>query len=490
MKPGYFTKGIAAVARWASLLAAAGAIAGCQAPTQIALQVSTDVPYAAGRTIAFTTGSVGQVESRPPNVVTDTVWGADGKVGSLILVPSGGDSDALELKVTMGIGRSPEGCSINDANGCIFTRRQLSFIPNKSLTLPIGIFANCEGKPCEANTTCNALGTCVAKAIDSNQCASGANACVVHGDDVLVQSTLTPHALPDAGSAPDDCRGKPAGYVCRALTGICDMAETCDGVAPSCPADSLMAAGSVCRAAIAGGCDVAETCDGIHPYCPADVTVAPGKELCRPAVSSCDLSECRPAGGVCPADSFVVSGLPCDTDNDACTLDKCNGLGVCGHAADGACTACTKVALAPVVVVASSSIAPNAEANAIDSDSNTFWQSALTDPSWIYVDLGSDKHISEVVVDGNLAADTYAIEVAPDGTCAGTGAGCLGTDAAWVQKYLPPLRPASARHTEVSVLSWVGRYVRVLGTARADQTAGYELYDFRVNGDANTACGR
>src|SRR5262245_50882443 len=51
----------------------------------------------------------------------------------------------------------------------------------------------------------------------------------------------------DAGSANGafiscctvDCALRTAGETCRAATGPCDQAETCDGATPECPADAV-----------------------------------------------------------------------------------------------------------------------------------------------------------------------------------------------------------------------------------------------------------
>jgi uncharacterized repeat protein (TIGR01451 family) len=66
------------------------------------------------------------------------------------------------------------------------------------------------------------------------------------------------------------CQLKSAGTECRPNFGAaCDVAETCDGVNPLCPANGFKAAGTVCRAA-RGACDVAESCPGTSPFCPAN----------------------------------------------------------------------------------------------------------------------------------------------------------------------------------------------------------------------------
>src|SRR4029077_1101857 len=68
-----------------------------------------------------------------------------------------------------------------------------------------------------------------------------------------------------------------AGTLCRSAAGVCDLAESCDGTSPTCPADAKST--DVCRSA-AGICDVAESCDGVSNDCPADSFVPAGTE-CR-----------------------------------------------------------------------------------------------------------------------------------------------------------------------------------------------------------------
>ena len=82
-----------------------------------------------------------------------------------------------------------------------------------------------------------------------------------------------------------NCKLKSAGTVCRASAGTCDVAETCDGVGNSCPADGFQSASVVCRAA-AGECDVAESCPGNGPNCPADAKKASGT-LCTDDGNPC-----------------------------------------------------------------------------------------------------------------------------------------------------------------------------------------------------------
>ena len=109
---------------------------------------------------------------------------------------------------------------------------------------------------------------------------------------------------------------------CRASTGLCDVAEQCDGSSMACPADVLASSSTVCRAAN-GQCDVAETCSGSNAACPADYL--------QPAGMSCDDSDACTTDDTCDGAGFCISGASksCD-DGILCTNNICNSI-------DGSC---------------------------------------------------------------------------------------------------------------------------------------------------------
>src|SRR5204862_6293606 len=94
---------------------------------------------------------------------------------------------------------------------------------------------------------------------------------------------------------------------CRAASGTCDVAETCNGTSTACPADGVRPAGFVCRAA-SGTCDVAETCNGSSTTCAADAF--------QPDGTSCTATGVCSAAGTCEAGICVG-----ETDPDACADD-------------------------------------------------------------------------------------------------------------------------------------------------------------------------
>ena len=123
---------------------------------------------------------------------------------------------------------------------------------------------------------------------------------------------------------------KPAGTVCRQAAGLCDVAESCDGLGPDCPPDKLAAAGKECRPA-AGDCDIAETCSGTSVDCPVDGFKQAGT-VCRAAVGLCDVAEsCTGSTAACPVDTLAPAITVCraSTDGSKCDpAEACTGSGV------------------------------------------------------------------------------------------------------------------------------------------------------------------
>jgi len=143
----------------------------------------------------------------------------------------------------------------------------------------------------------------------------------------------------DALCSVDTCSGTcvnaagNAALECRAAAGACDLAETCDGVSPACPANAKSTA--ECRAA-AGACDVAESCDGVGDTCPADLVAVSGN-TCRPLAGDCDVEEtCDGVGAACPGDVVLPAATSCRSAAGVCDVaESCDG-------ASGACPADAK----------------------------------------------------------------------------------------------------------------------------------------------------
>ncbi len=193
-----------------------------------------------------------------------------------------------------------------------------------------------DGDCCSSTCQFEAVGTmcrAVAGVCDvAETCTGLSGACPADG---FVAPTTECRAAVDVCDVAENCTGASAecpadgvvagGTECRAAAGICDVAEACDGTGTSCPADLVVSAGTECRAA-AGVCDVAETCDGVVTSCPADALV-PSTTQCRAPAGTCDVAEnCTGASAACPADGVVAGGTECRAVAGVCDLaEACDG---------------------------------------------------------------------------------------------------------------------------------------------------------------------
>ena len=158
---------------------------------------------------------------------------------------------------------------------------------------------------CTSNSQC-ATGFCVSGVCCDTACNGGCGVCNLAGH---------------VGT----CSAAPSTTVCRASSGACDVAETCNGTSLSCPTDAVAALGTVCRAA-AGTCDVPETCDGTTKACPAD-GFAPSTTVCRASTGTCDAAEtCTGTSAACPADGFAPTTTVCRPAAGGCDVaETCTG---------------------------------------------------------------------------------------------------------------------------------------------------------------------
>ncbi|HEU5159000.1 MAG TPA: discoidin domain-containing protein [Streptosporangiaceae bacterium] len=103
-------------------------------------------------------------------------------------------------------------------------------------------------------------------------------------------------------------------------------------------------------------------------------------------------------------------------------------------------------------------------ANAVDGNAGTRWSSAFGDPQWLQVDLGASQSICQVVLTWEAAyGRAFQIQVSADAS-------------GWTSIYSTT---AGTGGTQTLDVSGTGRYVRMLGTARATQY-GYSLWELAV----------
>ena len=120
---------------------------------------------------------------------------------------------------------------------------------------------------------CAADGSCA-----SNHCIDGVcctSACG-GGDPSDCQAC----SIAAGGPADGTCAPLPSTRICRATASACDVAETCDGSSPVCPADGFAPAGQVCQTST-NLCMIDAVCSGGTASCPPPGTLPPAS--CMPA---------------------------------------------------------------------------------------------------------------------------------------------------------------------------------------------------------------
>jgi hypothetical protein len=145
-------------------------LVSCRAPTEIRVEVTTSDVDCKNLTTIIAVGAIDGVETRHP--ATTTLSCSGGRVGALVIVPSGDDNAEVAFRVVAAQGKDPDTCGPGYA-GCIVARRALRFLPHTSLTVSVPLRQSCFGKACAGGgdfSTC-VDGQCVAAAIsDPGRC--------------------------------------------------------------------------------------------------------------------------------------------------------------------------------------------------------------------------------------------------------------------------------------------------------------------------------
>lgn len=235
---------------------------GCRAPTEILLDLRTDVDC---RDISATTIAVGtldDLERRP--IATSTSACTLGRIGTLMLVPSGDNTAEVAVRVVTAFSKTPEDC-VRDGykGGCIVARRALRYVPHETLELPVLMEASCVDVPCGSTETCRGGRCTPATLTDPGRCTdpagcggaagasalggagSGSGGMPGHAGEV---STCSPACenpngdttcvdgacVPQCAGGYDDCDGNP-GNGCETDLGSDD--EHCGACNAACPAE-------------------------------------------------------------------------------------------------------------------------------------------------------------------------------------------------------------------------------------------------------------
>ena len=120
------------------------------------------------------------------------------------------------------------------------------------------------------------------------------------------------------------------------------------------------------------------------------------------------------------------------------------------------------------VKASTSDVRANGADAVVDGNPATQWMSAKSDPQWVMIDLEKSTPITRVkLVWASANATSYAIQVSDDGTN-------------WVDIYTTTSGKGGV--DDLMGLKGQGRYIRMLGTKRANPGYGYSLVEFEVYG--------
>ena len=180
------------------------AVGACRTPTEITIEITTDVKCADVRGTAITVGALADLDGKPSTTVTTACDPRNGRIGSMVIVPSGAKDDIVAIKVVLGIGKDPAECAPPAYGpGCVIARRALHFIPSAALTVPIFMGTVCSGIPCDATQTCIG-GNCASATIDDSSKCLEPGGC---GESALGPTTPADAGIggkPDGGSGSTD----------------------------------------------------------------------------------------------------------------------------------------------------------------------------------------------------------------------------------------------------------------------------------------------
>jgi hypothetical protein len=179
-----------------------------------------------------------------------------------------------------------------------------------------------------------------------------------------------------------------------------------------------------------------------------------------------------PAGLSINSSTGLISGTPTATGTSSVTVTAKDGTGATGSTSfswavtssgGGTCGA-TNIALNKTATASSTENAGFPAQNAADGNTATRWSSAFADPQWLEVDLGSTQSICGVTLTWEAAyATAFSIQTSDD-------------NSTWTNIYSTTTGTGGTQNLTVS---GSGRYIRMLGTARATQW-GYSLWEFQV----------
>lgn len=271
--------------------------ASCQEPTSISIEARTNVTWRPGLVVGFTAGRPGETEGLEPVTETRDPWDTSGLIGTLTVIPDSGDDGVVALKLVMGVRRETSACKPPSYEGCIVARRRVRYVPNQRLRLPMSLYAQCVDIPCDADSTCDALGLCVT---DEAVCVGGV--CDLNAPSATPPADATtndgsPSGDDAAVDAPvEDARGSTDGSSTNVID--CPGSRACTAPVEHCCFDLVAHQGSCADVATSACPDFTITCDGPEDCANGFLCCSVGNgQECRPEIA-CPVVVCH-SNGVC-----------------------------------------------------------------------------------------------------------------------------------------------------------------------------------------------
>lgn len=150
------------------------ALAGCRSPTQVTFEVVTDVKCGSHKGTDVSIGHLVEIDGRPVSASRAECDPVTGRVGSIVVIPSGADDEEIAVRFVMGVDKPPSSCVTDQyKGGCIVSLRALRFIPHEPLTVRVAMLDACRDVVCPSGQTC-VQGACVGAQISDPEACAGA----------------------------------------------------------------------------------------------------------------------------------------------------------------------------------------------------------------------------------------------------------------------------------------------------------------------------
>lgn len=257
------------------LVCTLGAVS-CLGPTQLTLELRTDVPCANVRGVSITVGPTPEtVESARPATTTQSC-NADGYIGTIAVTPAAARNGRIAIRAVLGVDVPADQCSPdNKYAGCIVVRRELAFVPHNTLLVPIGFYSVCRNVACTGTSTCKGAEGCVSSVTDLGSPKPVDGGLTASDGGSSVTRCTSPSDCPAIKSTPADC-AKP----------ICDNGScvylAVDGDGDQDPTSNCVPADANVKLKVGTDCDDSDpTIHGLTPRaCGSGACV--GKQACDP----------------------------------------------------------------------------------------------------------------------------------------------------------------------------------------------------------------